>query len=104
MVTSSIRVRSWTDLEGREVHHLIDPATGRPAGSGLRAVSVAHPDPAWAEVWSKSLFLAGRNGIEQEARTRGFTAWWVDEEGAIGMSPTARCLTVWSRPGVTPSD
>ena len=44
----------------REVHHLIHPRTGEPGGDGLLAVTVAAPDPAWSEIWSKTLFLAGR--------------------------------------------
>lgn len=79
----------------REVHHLIDPRTGEPGGSGLLAVTVVGPDPAWAEVWSKTLFLAGRSGIADAARSRGLAAWWVDEAGALAMTPAARPLTAW---------
>jgi thiamine biosynthesis lipoprotein len=48
--TSSIARHQWLDPAGGLVHHLIDPETGRPGGSGLRAVTVAGPDPAWTEV------------------------------------------------------
>ena len=48
------------------------PATGDPGGAGLRAVTVAGSDPAWAEVWSKALFLEGRRGI---ASWRAPTGW-----------------------------
>ena len=40
-------------------HHLIDPATGRPAVSGLAAVSVVAQDAQWAEVVAKAAFVAG---------------------------------------------
>jgi thiamine biosynthesis lipoprotein len=94
IATSSIRQRRWVQ-DGRTVHHLIDPASGEPAWVGLRSVTVAGPDPAWAEVWSKSLFLAGRRAIGPEARHRGFAAWWVTEEGQLEMTPAARRLTTW---------
>ena len=45
------------------VHHLVDPRTGEPADGGLRAVTGHGPDPAWAEVWSKTLFIEGRERI-----------------------------------------
>ena len=75
---------------GRSVHHLIDPTTGLPAWNGLLAVTVAAPDPAWAEVWSKTLFLAGRRDIADEARRRALAVWWVTDDGSLTMTPAAR--------------
>jgi thiamine biosynthesis lipoprotein len=95
VATSSIRVRSWTSPDGRRVHHLVDPRTGEPARTGLIAVTVAAADPAWAEVWTKALFLAGRRAIADEARARGLAAWWVDETGHLGMTPDARLRSAW---------
>jgi thiamine biosynthesis lipoprotein len=40
LATSSTTVRAWT-VGGRAVHHIIDPATGEPARSCWRTVSVA---------------------------------------------------------------
>ncbi len=96
-VTSSIAVRRWIGPEGSIVHHLIDPATGEATAMALASVTVAAPDPAWAEVWSKALFLAGRRGIGPEARARGIAAWWVESDGTCGMTPAARSLTLWAR-------
>lgn len=97
VMTSSVAVRHWLDEAGRPVHHLIDPRRGAPADSGLAAVTVAGSDPAWAEVWSKALFLAGVRLIGPEARARGLAAWWVDSDGKIGMTPAAWALTAWAR-------
>ncbi len=94
VATSSIRRLRWT-VAGRVRHHLVDPATGEPADGGLVAVTVAGADPAWAEVWSKALFVAGRNGIAALARARGLAAWWVAEDGALEMTPAARVRTIW---------
>ncbi len=41
LATSSTAVRRWRNDEGETVHHLLDPATGRPASAGWRTVSVA---------------------------------------------------------------
>lgn len=95
MVTSSTLVHRWTGADGRPIHHLIDPKTGEPGGIGLLAVTVAGSDPAWAEVWSKSLFLCGADGIAALARARGLAAWWVDVHGRLEMTAAARARTAW---------
>ena len=94
MATSSVGVRHWLAPDGRPVHHLLDPLTREPARTGLLAVTVAAADPAWTEVWTKALFLAGRRGIGDEARARDLAAWWVTERGpprdvARGARPLA---------------
>ena len=94
VATSSTRIHRWL-LDGRPVHHLLDPRTGEPVERGLSAVSVAGPDPAWAEVWSKVLFLGGLSAIAAEARSRGLAAWWVGVNGTLAMTPAARALTIW---------
>ena len=96
VATSSVRVRHWVGPDGRAVHHLVDPRTGEPARTGLIAVTVAAADPAWAEVWSKALFLAGRTGIAAEARSRDLAAWWITDEGRLGLTPAARMRTAWA--------
>ena len=58
-------------------------------------MTVALGDPAWAEVWSKVLFLEGREGIAEEARSRGLAAWWVGDTGILEMTPAARAISVW---------
>jgi thiamine biosynthesis lipoprotein len=95
LATSSVRVRRWVSPDGRAVHHIVDPRTGEPARTGLIAVTVAAADPAWAEVWSKALFLAGRSAVGEEARARDVAAWWVDDWGGVGMTPAARTSSAW---------
>lgn len=98
--TSSVRVRRWS-VDGRQVHHLVDPRTGVPGGAGLLAVTVLHPDPAWAEVWSKALFLAGAQDVARAATDRGLAALWVDEQGRAGSSPALAPHLLWEGPHVT---
>ena len=95
LCTSSIRLGRWQDADGRQVHHLIDPATGEPGGGGLVSVTVAGPDAAWSEIWSKALFLAGARAVAAEARGRGMAAWWIDTDGFVSMTPGARASTIW---------
>lgn len=94
VATSSIGRLRW-EIEGRSVHHLIDPVTGEPGGAGLQSVTVAVVDPAWAEVWTKALFLEGAAGIANAARRKGLAAWWVTTDGTLEMTPAARQRTTW---------
>jgi thiamine biosynthesis lipoprotein len=93
--TSSISVHTWQAPDGRQVHHLLDPRTGEPGGDGLVAVTVAAPDPAWTEAWSKAIFLEGQRGIGPRARSLGLAAWWMRTDGVLEMTPAARQRTVW---------
>ena len=97
VTTSSVRLRRWR-AGGKPVHHIVDPATGRPGGAGLLSVTTVGADPALGEVWSKSLFLAGRTRIAALARRRGLAALWVDEAGAIGTSDALAPYLMWRRP------
>lgn len=96
--TSSIRIRKW-QAGGKTVHHLIDPRTGEAGGGTLLAVTVVGPDAAWAEVWSKTLFLAGRDGIRAFAEQRDLAALWVDKHGIVGMTGRMRPYVIWQLGG-----
>ena len=95
--TSSVRLRRWKS-GGREVHHLIDPRTGRPGGRGLLAVTVVAGDPAEAEVISKTLFLMGRMGIAAAVRRQDVAALWVEVNGATYESPGLAEQVIWRAP------
>lgn len=58
VATSARTNRHWSTPDG-ERHHLIDPATGRPADTGLASVTVVAAEAAWAEILSKAAFVAG---------------------------------------------
>lgn len=94
VATSSIDRLRW-EIEGRTVHHLIDPGTGEPGGVGLNSVTVAAADPAWAEVWTKALFLEGSGGIARAARRLDLAVWWMTTDGILEMTPAARQRTTW---------
>jgi len=97
VATSSTRLRRWR--AGDEmVHHLIDPTTGRPGGGGLCAVTVVARDPAWAEVWSKVLFLEGPSGIADAARRHGVSALWIHDDGTLAMTDSLRPAVTWRAP------
>ena len=58
LATSGRDRRRWRRA-GRELHHLIDPATGSPAETDLLRATAVGSDAVEAEVLAKWLFLAG---------------------------------------------
>ncbi len=64
VATSSRLLRRW-QTSGGEAHHLIDPATGRPARTDVVAVTVVAGEAWWAEARTKALFLAGPAGLDE---------------------------------------
>jgi thiamine biosynthesis lipoprotein len=62
VATSGIGRRSWIGADGSPAHHLLDPATGRPAFTGLVQVTALAPCALEAEVRAKSALLSGPAG------------------------------------------
>jgi thiamine biosynthesis lipoprotein len=57
--TSGISRRSWLDRDGHPAHHLLDPASGRPAFTGIVQATALAPVAARAEVLAKAALLSG---------------------------------------------
>jgi len=59
VATSGVGRRSWLDRDGHPAHHLLDPATGRPAFTGIVQVTALAPTATEAEALSKAALLSG---------------------------------------------
>ena len=59
VATSGINVRIWRDEDGRYSHHLLDPASGRPAWTGLVGATALGATALEAETLSKTALLSG---------------------------------------------
>jgi thiamine biosynthesis lipoprotein len=89
VATSSITKRRWQQGE-RQMHHLIDPRTGMPAETDWLSVTVIAPHATTAEVFAKSLLIAGSGQAEELAAGRDdFTFIAVDTEGKMWGSNKA---------------
>jgi thiamine biosynthesis lipoprotein len=92
--TSSVRLRTW-QVDGRSVHHLVDPRTGQPGRSGLVAVTVVATDATRAEVWSKALLLAGADEAAALADRHQLAALWIDDQARLTCSARMLPLVIW---------
>jgi thiamine biosynthesis lipoprotein len=63
LASSGTRVRRWTS-SGGELHHIIDPRTGRPAATSWHTVSVAAPTCVDANAASTAAIVLGNAGAD----------------------------------------
>ena len=80
LATSGRDHRRWR-RNGRELHHLIDPATGRPSATDLLSVTAFGADAVEAEIRAKALFLAGEAAARAEADELAIPCVLVTEDG-----------------------
>ena len=87
VATSSVTCRRWR-RGGMTLHHIVDPATGRPADGPWRTASVAAATCADANAAATAAIVAGRSA-----------ASWLTGEGLparlVGHDGEVRCLGGW---------
>jgi FAD:protein FMN transferase len=71
VATSGLNVRIWRDADGRFAHHLLDPATGEPAWTGLVGATALGDTAVEAETLSKAALLSGPEGGRRLLADRG---------------------------------
>jgi thiamine biosynthesis lipoprotein len=71
VATSGLGRRIWRRADGSYAHHLIDPATGEPAWTGLVAVTATAPTALEAEAIAKSALLAGPDAARERIAHHG---------------------------------
>ena len=83
VATSSRCRRRWVDADGREVHHLIDPATGEPARTEVLAATVVAAEAWQAESLSKVAFLAPSDRLDDLLAAAGADGLVVRADGVV---------------------
>jgi thiamine biosynthesis lipoprotein len=86
VASSSRVVRAWT-RDGRSYHHLIDPARGTPAWTGLAGVTVVAGEAWWAEGLAKAAFVAGAAAGADLINSTGSTGLMIDDAGTAYLLP-----------------
>ncbi|MCL2051168.1 MAG: FAD:protein FMN transferase [Lachnospiraceae bacterium] len=76
---------------GIKYHHILDPATGYPADSGLLSVTVVSPDPVWADALSTAGFVMGmEKGLKMINGLAGYEAIFITTEKEIYVTDGLR--------------
>lgn len=94
VATSGINVRIWRDAEGRYLHHLLDPATGEPAWTGLVGATALAGSAVEAETLSKAALLsgpeAGRSVLAEQGGLLVHDSGRVELVGPLAVAPKIR--------------
>jgi thiamine biosynthesis lipoprotein len=97
-VATSSRVRRAWGPAGDRRHHLIDPATGRPAATGLAAATVLAAHGWQAEVLAKAAFLGGPGQGRALLVAAGADGLLIDDRGGLHPTPGFGRFTGAGRP------
>ncbi len=84
VATSGIARRSWIGEDGVRAHHLLDPATGRPAYTGVVQATALAPTAFLAEVYSKYALLCGPEHAGEHLPHGGVLVF---EDGGVAVAP-----------------
>jgi thiamine biosynthesis lipoprotein len=92
VATSGLDVRLWRGAHGAPAHHLLDPATGAPAWTGLVGATALAPTALEAETLAKAALLSGpRAAREWLARHGGLI---VRDDGEVELCGRLRARPV----------
>lgn len=92
VITSGAYERFFTGEDGKIYGHIIDPGTGRPAGSGLLSVTVAGKNGAMCDALSTAFFVMGA----------GAAADFWREHGGFELVIITKDRKIFATPGIFP--
>lgn len=86
-VSTSGDYERYMEVGGVRYHHILDPATGMPADSGLTSVTILTKDGLLSDALSTACFVLGREKGLELAVQYGAEALFVESGGEISMTP-----------------
>jgi thiamine biosynthesis lipoprotein len=84
IATSGITKRSWLGPDGKPAHHILDPATGTPAYTGVVQATALAPTTLEAEALAKAAVLSGPEGAPGWLRHGGVVVF---DDGSHAVVP-----------------
>jgi thiamine biosynthesis lipoprotein len=88
VATSGRNRRHWVK-DGVPRHHLIDPTTDTSADSDLLTVTVVAPTATIADVWAKTLYIAGLEKGQALAAKHALPALFIHQTGTVTINSHA---------------
>ncbi len=85
-VSTSGDYERYVEADGVRYHHILDPATGYPAESGVRSVTVLTKDGFYSDALSTACFVLGREKGSALAQRYGAEVLFVSDDGEIFLS------------------
>lgn len=95
-VATSTRLRRRWRRQGRDSHHLIDPASGAPTTNEIASVTVVAGEAHWAEVLAKAALIAGLPAGPALLETHGVAGLLVTEDGAAHRAGPWERFVTWT--------
>lgn len=85
-VSTSGDYERYVEVDGVRYHHILNPATGYPADSGVRSVTILCDSGILSDALSTACFVLGVEEGMALAESYGAQALFVDMEGNISMT------------------
>ena len=86
-ISTSGDYERYMEFDGVRYHHIMDPATGYPADSGLSSVTVLADNGLLSDGLSTACFVLGREKGMLLAQQYGAEALFVEKDGGIFTTP-----------------
>ena len=93
MATSGIDYRRWMQ-GGQELHHVMDPRTGRAAATDLLTATVLARSAARAEAWATAALVAGLASADHLLTNKRLAAAFVDRQYQLHLTPGLALMSV----------
>ena len=85
-VSTSGDYERYVEMDGIRYHHILDPATGYPADSGVSSVTIVCDSGILSDALSTACFVLGVEEGMELAQSYGVKALFADENGQLYMT------------------
>ncbi len=85
-VSTSGDYERYIEVDGTRYHHILNPATGYPADSGVAGVTVLTKDGFLSDALSTACFVLGSRQGMRLAESYGAEALFVEHDGSVRMT------------------
>ncbi|MBQ6095374.1 MAG: FAD:protein FMN transferase, partial [Lachnospiraceae bacterium] len=82
----------YFDVDGVRYHHILDPATGRPASNGIHGVTIVSESGFLSDALSTACFVLGQKKGMALAEKYGAAILMVDDRGEVLMNDAMKSI------------